>query len=164
MPVHVQNRREDAGTVDPETGEVSALSDAREKDGRTSAVLHFGPAQSWFVLFRDRPSAPTSASDPFPSELPFQDIKGPRTLSYDPAWGTSEKVTLDKLISWSEHPDPLVKYYSGTVAYRKAFDVPKPTILTEMLRLSLDLGKVEVMARVRLNGEDCGIACCRWEP
>ena len=29
-----------------------------------------------------------------------------------------------ELISWSEHADPGVKYYSGTATYRKTFDVP----------------------------------------
>lgn len=34
-------------------------------------------------------------------------------------------VTLDKLHCWSEHPDPLVKCFSGTATYRKVFDVPE---------------------------------------
>ena len=109
----------------PETGEFFALPGARQDDGRTTAVLHFEPAQSWFVVFRDRPPAPLSAGNPFPSRQPVQDITGPWTLSFDPDWGTKETVTLDELSSWSEHSDPLVKYYSGTATYRKVFDVPE---------------------------------------
>jgi hypothetical protein len=144
-----------------ETGEVFALPGARQEDGRTTAILHFEPAQSWFVVFRDIPSAPPSAGNPFASRHLVQDVTGPWTLSFDPAWGTKETVTLDELSSWSEHSDPLVKYYSGTATYHKAFDVPESRISKENSRFCLDLGKVEVMARVTLNGRDCGIT---WKP
>ena len=145
----------------PETGECFALPGARQEDGRTTAVLHFEPAQSWFVVFRDGPSAAPSAKHPFPAWQPVQELTGPWTLNFDPDWGTKKTVTLDKLSSWSVHPDPLVKYYSGTATYRKVLEVPAASILTGDSRLSLDLGKVEVMARVTLNGKDCGIT---WKP
>jgi hypothetical protein len=70
-------------------------------------------------------------------------------------------LTLDTLRSWSEHSDPLVKYYSGTATYRKSFDVPHADISDANIQHSLDLGEVEVMARVKLNGKDCGIV---WKP
>lgn len=145
----------------PETGEVFALPGARQDNGRTTAVLHFEPAQSWFVVFQDRPSAPPSAGTPFLSWHPVQDITGPWTLCFDPDWGTRDTVTLDELSSWSDHSDPLVKYYSGTATYHNVFDVPESDISEEKSRLSLDLGKVEVIARVTLNGKDCGIT---WKP
>jgi len=145
----------------PETGEFFALPGAQQDNGRTTAVLHFEPAQSWFVVFRDRPPAPRSTGNPFLSRQPVQDITGPWTLSFDPDWGTKETVTLDTLTSWSEHSDPQVKYYSGTATYHKVFDVAESAIAEEQSRLSLDLGKVEIMASVRLNGKDCGIT---WKP
>ncbi len=153
-----------AGTTpelwNPETGEFFALPGARQEDDRTTAVLHFEPVQSWFVVFRDRP-VPPAAGDPSPSWQTVQELNGPWTLSFDPAWGTKETVTFDELFSWSEHSDPLVKYYSGTATYRKVFVVPESRVSEWQSRLSLDLGKVEVMARVTLNGKDCGIA---WKP
>lgn len=145
----------------PETGECFALPGTKQEDGRTTVVLPFEPTQSWFVVFRDRPAATPAASDPFPSWQPVQNITGPWTLSFDPAWGPKEAVTLDELSSWTEYSDPLVKYYSGTATYRKIFDVPESAISEDESRLSLDLGKVEVVARVRLNGKDCGIT---WKP
>ena len=145
----------------PETGEFFALPGARQEDGRTTTVLHFAPAQSWFVVFRDTPPLPPAAADPFPSRQPVQDITGPWKLNFDPAWGTKKTVTLDELRSWSEHSDPLVKYYSGAATYRKVFDVPESRFSEKNSRFSLDLGRVEVVARVTLNGKDCGIA---WKP
>ncbi len=69
-------------------------------------------------------------------------------------------MTLDRLISWSEHPEPGVKYFSGTATYRKTLDVPTGWLAAGR-RAYLDLGRVEVIARVKLNGRDLGIL---WKP
>jgi len=146
---------------DPETGEVFALPGVRQTENRATATLHFEPAQSWFVIFRGRATAPRAERNPFPVWKDVQDISGSWSLSFDPAWGMKKSVTLDALNSWSKHSDPLVKYYSGTATYRKVFNIPKSHISNGSSRLCLDLGHVEVMARVKLNGKDCGIA---WKP
>ena len=70
------------------------------------------------------------------------------------------QVPFAKLISWSDHPDPDVKYYSGTATYRITFEVPS-AMIGQQRRIALDLGKVAVMAEVRLNGRDLGIL---WKP
>jgi hypothetical protein len=87
-------------------------------------------------------------------------IEGRWEVSFTPNCGAPPKVVLDKLISWSEHADPGVKHYSGTATYHIDFKAP-----TEMVskgrQLSLDLGRVEVMAEVTLNGKNLGIL---WKP
>jgi hypothetical protein len=88
------------------------------------------------------------------------EIEGPWELHFPPNWGAPERVTLDHLISWSEHSEPGVKHFSGTAAYLKKFDIPA-TLLGAERRLWLDLGKVAVMAEVKLNGQDLGIL---WKP
>jgi hypothetical protein len=145
----------------PETGEVFALKDARQGDGRTTVNIQFGPAQSWFVVFPQKPTQSMSASNPFPSWKTLQDIDDQWTLDFDPKWGTNETLEVDNLGSWSEHTDPLVKYYSGTATYRKVFSVSEADLSNRNSWLCLDLGRVEVMARVTLNGKACGIA---WKP
>ena len=65
-------------------------------------------------------------------------------------------MTLDQLISWSRHSDPGVRHFSGTATYLKKFNVPAG-LIAQGRRLYLDLGKVEVMAAVKLNGKDLGI-------
>ena len=52
-----------------------------------------------------------------------------------------------------------MKFFSGTATYRRTFDW-KPLESASANRQSpifLDLGRVEVMARVRLNGQDLGV-------
>ena len=87
-------------------------------------------------------------------------LDGPWELRFAPNWGAPERVMLDHLISWSEHTDPGVKYFSGTATYLKTFDIPAGLLGADR-RLCLDLGKVAVMAQVRLNGQDLGIL---WKP
>jgi hypothetical protein len=145
----------------PETGEIFTLPVKQQRDARTSTTLYFEPSQSWFVVFRDKPSALRSKHVPLATWKPAGKIEGKWNLSFDPDWGSKDTLTFDTLQSWSEHSDSLVKYYSGSATYRKDFDVTGIDIPGENIQYSLDLGKVEVMARVKLNGKDCGIA---WKP
>jgi len=69
-------------------------------------------------------------------------------------------VELEKLISWSEHGDPGVKYFSGQAIYTKTIAIPRG-LLGKDRRVFLDLGKVQVMAAVKVNGKDLGVL---WKP
>jgi hypothetical protein len=83
-------------------------------------------------------------------------IAGPWELRFPIQAGVPEKVALDALISWSRHSDPGVRYFSGTATYRKSFCVAAEE-LTAGRAVYLDLGKVAVIAQVRLNGNNLGI-------
>ena len=84
------------------------------------------------------------------------EITGPWDLRFPPNAGAPERVTLDRLISWSQHTDAGVRYFSGTATYHKTFNV-RAGLIQPGRRWYLDLGRVEVMARVRLNGTDLGL-------
>lgn len=87
-------------------------------------------------------------------------VTGPWELSFPPDWGAPQRVTLERLMSWSDHNDTGVKYFSGMATYRKTISVPA-AMLGKDRRLCLDLGNVQVMAQVKLNGKDLGIL---WKP
>jgi hypothetical protein len=53
-----------------------------------------------------------------------------------------------------------MKYYSGTAIYTTTFPMTREG-RAKGRRLWLDLGRVEVLARVRLNGKDLGVL---WKP
>jgi hypothetical protein len=64
-------------------------------------------------------------------------------------------VTLDRLISWPEHSDPGVRYFSGSATYETTFDAPADLFETRpmfTLDYILDLGKVKNFAEVTFNG------------
>jgi len=92
---------------------------------------------------------------------PLIEINGPWQLSFPPKWGAPESVTLTNLISWTDSPDDGIKYFSGTATYRATFDLFGSSLNTNRATFLLDLGAVRVMARVKLNGRDCGVA---WKP
>ena len=87
-------------------------------------------------------------------------LEGPWDLTFPKGWGAPERVTLPQFISWSEHSNPGVKYFSGTATYHRNFEIMK-TMLAADRAFCLDLGRVEVIAQVKLNGRDLGIL---WKP
>ncbi len=88
------------------------------------------------------------------------ELAGPWELSFPPNWGAPARVTLPKLISWSEHPEPGVKYFSGTATYTQTLEIA-PALLEAGCSLWLDLGEVKNLAEVAVNGKPLGIL---WKP
>jgi len=84
---------------------------------------------------------------------PAEEIAGPWQATFPFQNGD---VSFGKLASWSDSPQPDVKYFSGTAAYHKTFQIPVGMI-GDNHRLYLDLGDVEVNAEVRLNGKNLGL-------
>jgi len=92
---------------------------------------------------------------------PPLEITGPWRLSFPPKWGAPESVMLTNLLSWSDSADPGVKFFSGAATYQTTFDFPDQKSERPAATFLLDLGQVQVMARVKLNGQDCDVA---WKP
>jgi len=88
------------------------------------------------------------------------ELSGPWELTFPPNWGAPARINLPKLISWTEHADSGVKYFSGTATYVKEVEIS-----AEMLRaghsLWLNLGQVKNLAEVSVNGKPLGIL---WKP
>jgi hypothetical protein len=83
---------------------------------------------------------------------PAQTVKGPWQVKF-PA---GSEITLDKLVAWNLRPEDAVKYFSGTATYSTVINVPAE-MLDKGRGLYVDLGRVAVMARVKLNGHDLGV-------
>lgn len=91
-------------------------------------------------------------------------IAAQEVRSLDTNWNVSftgvaapAETRFKKLVPWNEHPDEGIRYFSGTGLYRKTFDMTKK----EGQLVWLDLGKVEVIATVIVNGKNLGI---QWKP
>jgi hypothetical protein len=83
-----------------------------------------------------------------------RELTGAWTVQFDSGHGEPGSLVWDSLVDWTQHADPMVKYYSGTATYRKQFEVP--TAFAGR-RLFLDLGEVHDLAAIRVNGRDVGI-------
>ena len=90
------------------------------------------------------------------SDAVARKITGPWTLRFPKGWGAPKQVVLNKLISWTEHKDAGVRYFSGTAEYVKDFDLPASMVGKDQSVL-LDLGKVKNFAEVTLNGKKLGV-------
>jgi hypothetical protein len=83
-------------------------------------------------------------------------LTGPWRTSFPSGWEAPEHINLPGLISWSESSYPGVKYFSGTATYQTQIDVPSE-ILSMQYKNFLDLGDVQVIAEVFINGESQGV-------
>ncbi|MBN2021799.1 MAG: hypothetical protein JW809_03315 [Pirellulales bacterium] len=91
--------------------------------------------------------------DAVPSPI---EIDGAWNVKFASGLGAPERVVFDKLVSWSERPEEGVKHFSGTAEYAKTFILDAEKLRRDR-RWTLDLGKVEVMAEVTLNGKNLGV-------
>jgi len=91
---------------------------------------------------------------------PTAEIIGPWQVSFPPDLGAPATVVLDRLLSLRLHQDFGVRHFSGTAGYRTRFDVA-PDALGGNRCVFLDLGRVEVMASIRVNGRALGTL---WKP
>jgi hypothetical protein len=139
----------------PVSGKIGAVSSWKQQDGRTKVSMQFAPGQSWFVIFREKTTKEISGNlaAKAPRKRTVKELTGPWGVHFDPAWGGPGHVVFDRLQDWTENSDNGIKYYSGTAAYQKHFDLselPKSVAFIE-------LGEVDDLARVVLNGHDLGV-------
>jgi len=88
------------------------------------------------------------------------EVAGPWELNFPANWGAPARVTLPQLISWTEHADSGVKYFSGTAIYVKEVDIPE-AMFGGGNSLWLNLGIVKNLAEVSVNGKPLGVL---WKP
>lgn len=78
-------------------------------------------------------------------------LTGPWDLRFDQGRGAPEKIVFDSLADWTKQPADGIKYFSGKATYHKTFEVPAPSAADSVM--ILDLGEVNDIATVRLNGQ-----------
>ena len=148
----------------PLTGERRALPQFTARNGVTSVPMRFEPNQSWFVVFRSAksaiPKAATRAATNFPAMRSVMDVTGPWQVSFDPKWGGPAQTTFPTLTDWSKNEQDGIRYYSGKAVYNKTFTAPQTRAGSPVY---LDLGVVNDMANIKLNGRDMGtVWCAPW--
>jgi hypothetical protein len=151
--VFIVFRRTSAG-ADPvvDVGQASRLPSHGLQLARTAAGLETWASANgeWTLKTKAGRALPVKASGvPAPIVL-----TGPWDVTF-PLKGRARQLDLEAG-SWANHADEDVKYFSGTATYKKTFTVPAQRKAAGQ-RLLLDLGDVQNLARVRLNGKDLGV-------
>ena len=88
------------------------------------------------------------------------EVTGPWHVEFPPGWGAPAHTTFERLISWTDSDDNGIRYFSGRAVYRKEFNIPG-SYLNPNSYVELDLGAVQKVARVSLNGREIAIL---WKP
>jgi hypothetical protein len=86
-------------------------------------------------------------------------LNGSWQVNFPKGFGAPERLILPQLISLHQLQDPGVRYFSGTASYQKKFPFNKTSATNK--KWFLDLGHVEVMAEVILNGKNFGVLWTR---
>jgi hypothetical protein len=146
-----------ASLWDPVTGRIRKSPPAERPVGRTGLKLRLEAHGSMFVVFQPAGDASPAEEDAAePDFAPAAEIRGPWHVRFAAGSGTPAGLVLPSLSDLSALDDADIRHYSGTIRYAAAFDAPGSAG-----RAVLDLGRVEVMARVKLNGRDLGVT---WHP
>jgi hypothetical protein len=162
-------RAEDVNAIFRVDGKVPELWDAASGEthaasysianGRTTVPLHLEPYGTTFVVFRELAKA-ASRTLAEPKETIVSEVDEPLnqnwTVSFQPNRGAPLTAEFDRLISWSESTDSGIRYFSGSATYTKTIEIPA-SAFTPGAHLWLDLGDVESIADVSVNGKDQGI-------
>jgi hypothetical protein len=134
----------------PESGKIEPASAFKLRGDQVEVPLHLEPLTSMFVIF-EKPANQDRTATPTPTPSAAQELTGAWEVQFE-----AKNVRFEQLIPWTEHTDPDIKYFSGEVLYRKEFVVSAINPNT-----TLDLGAVNAIAKVNLNGQDLGTL---WKP
>jgi hypothetical protein len=145
---------------DPVTGVRRDAAVFTQVEGRTTIPLELPPNGSLFVVFQ-KPVTASGRGKNTPTFTRIGELGGAWQVTFDPKWGGPETVEFEKLVSWTDRPEPGIQAYSGTATYRKTFDLPSPTHHAPADHFFLDLGSIANLAEIRLNGKNLGVV---WTP
>jgi hypothetical protein len=118
---------------------------------KTAAGLETWASETgeWTLKMKSGKIVPVKANVPAPVN-----IDGEWNVSF-PVRNSTKQVRL-KAGSWTENADEDVKFFSGTATYSKEVTITAAQKAAGK-RLHLDLGDVQNLARVRVNGKDLGV-------
>ncbi len=138
---------------DPLSGK-SGLARTRKVNGRLQVYLQLASGQSIFIKTFDQALAGVS-------DWHYIEVTG-APIILDKSWKikfvesepvVTKEFSLDKLISWTELGDEVLKKNKGTARYSVEVTLPEAQVRDWLL----DLGDVRESARVRVNGKEVAV-------
>ncbi len=137
----------------PTTGECRYLPQSSRNGDYTTLPLSFQPLESSFIVFKKGNAPEYTATANFPALTEAVTITKPWNISFDSARrGPAEPVVAENLFDWSKSENPQIRNFSGAAIYTNTFNMPA----IDSRQYYLDLGKVMVTAKVKVNGKEVG--------
>lgn len=138
------------------TGERRKLTHYTVKDGRTIIPLEFSQAGSCFIVFRKESRLSGNNKENLPTYSEAQSIGGKWNVTFAGNVNPPFQRTFSQLTDWSLSDDKEVKYFCGKGTYSINFNfegkLPGDWYI--------NLGRVESLAKIRLNGKDVNTLWC----
>ncbi len=138
----------------PATDELLSLKPLRRDGSSTTLTMSLPEYGSAFVFFTESPLEGVEEDDSAESNETVE-LSGPWRVRFDPAWGGPAEAVFEELSLWNEHPDPNIRYYSGSADYETTLTLSAEDL--ENQNLALDIGRAAVIARIEINGSDAGV-------
>ena len=140
--------RGEAELWDAVTGRICRLESRQEGDYAT-VKLDLERAGNCFVVFRPQSDKKPVAEKHFTRSIELRNW----TLRFPEGWGAPAKpLKLKQLKAWKDLPmSEEGKAFSGTAVYETSFTLPRDG------EVELDLGRVDMIADVQVNGQPCGV-------
>lgn len=136
----------------PVTGEIKPLN--VERQGEYAVIeLNLPKAGSCFIVFhQDREQKNVEETSP----NKMQPINNSWLVQFPKGWGAPAQLEIKELMPWCSMPiSDEGKAFSGSVLYSTTFNAP-----ADYKHLILDLGKVNMIAEISLNGQTLRTLWC----
>ncbi len=141
---------------DAMTGEIRVLSEYTAEGDRTSVPVMLKAQESCYIVFTNTRNEMTQPAyvENFQETESVMALEGEWEVEFlNKTFGPTEPMVMESLADWTKSGDDAIKYYSGTAVYKKTFMLDE---IPENSDLFINLGEVNVMASVKLNGKEIG--------
>ena len=141
----------------PMTGELTVAEEySKISDGRIKVRLNLEEAGSVFVVFRKPFTECKKENIKVWNVIDSINFTHPWKVTFASDYENPTEINMPELVDLSLYPDSTVRYYSGTIIYNNTIYID-PSRLMKNTKFILDLGQVEVISEVFLNGKSLGI-------
>jgi hypothetical protein len=86
-------------------------------------------------------------------------LEGPWLVTFGEDRYAPDSALFESLTSWSKSEDPGIQFFSGIASYHNTVEINKSDLVEGQVVL-LDLGRIQEVADVYINGENAGILWC----
>ena len=146
---------------DAEKGTISSIHSFEASANGTTINIALDPDQSVFVVFPNSCNYEKFVQAEYSVQAESSTtVDGSWEVAFAPKLDKEFTMTFEQLADFSLSDDPQVKYFSGTATYRKSINIDGSS-LQDNRKILLDLGQMNDIAEVWVNGKHSGVA---WYP
>lgn len=133
-------------------GSIERVGNYEIKGDRTELSIELETLESVFVVFREEATQKSLRTAVKREGVASLDLNSDWSVLFDEDYGYGETVEFESLCDWSKSANDEIKYYSGSALYKRSIEVDAAALADSNCAM-LDLGEVNIVAEVVVNGE-----------